>query len=792
MACKNNATPVGKFFRQAKPIWAAGLQYEKNLTLGLRAQFQSDNKDPVVLNITGSSLYRIYLNGIFIGHGPARAGHGYYRVDEWDLTPRLISGDNVLAIEIAGYNVNSYYLLDQSSFIQAEVVSGGDVLLATSADDKDFEAFPLTGRIQKVPRYSFQRPFTEYYQLEPGFDDWHNASDGKYEKMICEEVGEKKPVSRRIPYPDFSIRKPVQMTSEGGMSIGIKRKNYWKDRAVLNIGEKLGGFPESELVYNPAMELQEMEIASHSDVRANLEEPTPFGLSDKQFVILDFGTNLSGFVGARLEVTRPGRFFFTFDEILTNEDVNFRRLGCISAITYDLAPGSYNLESFEPYTLRYLKLIAIDGACNVKEVYLREYVNPDTKKADFVSSDPRLNRIYRAGVETFRQNAVDIFMDCPHRERAGWLCDSYFTARVAWDVSGNTLVEKNFFENFLLPDQFETLPEGMLPMCYPADHNDGVFIPNWAMWFVVQLREYLYRSQDRELVDALKPKVLKLIEYFEPFKNDDGLLEKLDSWVFVEWSAANRYVQDVNYPSNMLFAGMLDAAGDLYGLDDLTNEAKAIRQTIRQQAFNGKFFVDNAVRTDDGQLQVTSNTTEVCQYYAFYFNIATPDTHPGLWQVLTEEFGPRRNHDQVWPEVHRANAFIGNYLRLELLSQYGLKNQLLDECVNFFDYMALRTGTLWENISPHASCNHGFASHVVHVLYRDLLGIADVDVEQNIIKLQFSNLDLTSCKGQVPVGDDIIKLEWEKSEKGIHYRVEHPDGFKVVIQNNSDLALVKR
>ena len=52
-------------------------------------------------------------------------------------------------------------------------------------------------------------------------------------------------------------------------------------------------------------------------------------------------------------------------------------------------------------------------------------------------------------------------------------------------------MEQNFFENFLLPDRFEHLPPGMLPMCYPADHNDGVFIPNWSLWFVVQLEEYL-------------------------------------------------------------------------------------------------------------------------------------------------------------------------------------------------------------------------------------------------------------------------------------------------------------
>ena len=94
---------------------------------------------------------------------------------------------------------------------------------------------------------------------------------------------------------------------------------------------------------------------------------------------------------------------------------------------------------------------------------------------------------------------------------------------------------------------FANLPAGMLPMCYPADHYDGVFIPNRALWFVVQLEEYLARSGDRAAVEALRPKALALFDYFKRFENSEGLLEKLEGWVFVEWSAANEFVQDVNY-----------------------------------------------------------------------------------------------------------------------------------------------------------------------------------------------------------------------------------------------------
>ena len=788
---KDEPAVTTDFFSQATPIWPSDFQYYKNITIGFTAQFQQPDSKQAALKITGSNLYRIYLNGAYVGHGPARAGHDYYRVDTWDLSKFIQLGMNTLAVEVASYNVNSYYLLDQPAFLQAEVVSGSEILVATAASTDDFVAHQLMGRLQKVPRYSFQRPFTECYRLSPGYDDWRTNTEAPTDQLVCIQVAPKSLIPRRISYPNFAIRRPVAQVASGHLKTGIKREKYWKDRAVVNIGEKLGGFPEAELTFNPAIALQEMEPQYLLTESKTFTDQQAYDLEPNHFRIFDLGTNLSGFIGTELEVTQSGRFFLTFDEILTNNDVDFKRLDCINAITYDLEPGKYTLESFEPYTLRYLKMIATDGAARINAIYLREYANPDVSQASFQCNDERLNRIYSAGVETFRQNAVDIFMDCPSRERAGWLCDSYFAARVAQDISGNAHIEKNFFENFLLPDTFEFLPDGMLPMCYPADHNDGVFIPNWAMWFVIQLQEYLERTNDRELVNALKPKVLNLLDYFGPFENESGLLEKLESWIFIEWSEANRFVQDVNYPTNMLYAATLETAGELYGLEELRQNAKNIRDTIRKQAFNGQFFVDNAVRNERGQLEITDNTSEVCQYYAFYFDTATPDSHPDLWQKLISQFGPGRKENNAYPQVYFANTFVGDYLRLELLSRYDLKSQLLAESIDYFDYIAQRTGTLWENQSPHASCNHGFASHIVHILYRDVLGIKDINYLQKVITIQFSDLNLPFCNGQIPIGEDLLQLQWKREEKHIYYQLEVPGDFKVVIQNDSNLNIKK-
>jgi len=255
----------------------------------------------------------------------------------------------------------------------------------------------------------------------------------------------------------------------------------------------------------------------------------------------------------------------------------------------------------------------------------------------------------------------------------------------------------------------------MLPMCYPADHPDGVFIPNWALWFVLQLEDFARRDPASDLPARLRERVYKLFDYFKAYENEFGLLESLEGWVFIEWSRANALVQDVNYPSNMLYAAALEAAGRLYGDAALLEKSAALHGRVRELSFDGRFFTDNAVRVD-GRLRNTGEATEVCQYYAFYFGTASREAYPELWQLLLEQFGPQRKHSHAFPEVAFANTFVGNYLRLELLLRAGLNKQMIGEMRDYFYYMAERTGTLWENDSTVASCDHGFASYAAYLL----------------------------------------------------------------------------
>ena len=131
-------------FVAAKPVWAEGRETERNLTLAFREVIEAGRVGEAYMRLTASCDYRLRINGEFVAHGPSVAAHDFYRVDCIDIEPYLHRGENVIAVEVAGYNDDSYYLLNQPSFLQAEVEINGEVVAATGSE---FEASSSASRM---------------------------------------------------------------------------------------------------------------------------------------------------------------------------------------------------------------------------------------------------------------------------------------------------------------------------------------------------------------------------------------------------------------------------------------------------------------------------------------------------------------------------------------------------------------------------------------------------------------------------------------------------------------------
>ncbi len=711
-ACSSNQQ-VAEYteFIEAKPVWSEAREKEQNLTLSFREIVEVGFIKEATIRLAASCDYRLRINGEFVAHGPCVAAHDYYRIDAYDLKPYLRWGKNIVAVEVAGYNLPSFYLLDQPAFLQAEVVVNGEIVAATGSN---FVAYDLGQRVQDVIRFSKQRTHIESYVLSPDFEAWATdyawQPDIASEKLVEQE--HKTLLARGVAYPDYRLHKAKSID-----------KNLYK-----------------------------------------------------------FATNSSGFLRAKIVVKSPCKLELRFDELLNEEGrVANNRIRCNPYVLYDLQAGEYELETFEPYTMQYVEAISDNADIEIKEISMRDYCNSNCHRAKFESSNEDLNGIFEAARENYRQNALDIFMDCPGRERAGWLCDAYFTSRVEAVLSGNSRIERNFMENYLLPTEFKDIAKGMLPMCYPADHRNHNYIPNWAMWFVLQLEEYLKRTGDTATIERAKERVYGLVDFFTQYINKDGLLEKLDKWIFVDYSYSNKCVRDISYPSNMLYAEMLDVVARLYDDKELAQQADHVRKTIIEQSYNGEFFIDNAVLDKRGKAVLTENVTEACQYYAFYCDVVTPQSHPVLWQTLCVDFHPEQRKAGFYPNVHPANVIIGNFLRFELLSRYGLNKQLVDEIVNLYKPMVELTGTIWEFFKPKASCNHGFASHLVNVAYRDVLGVYEMLPCEKKVRLRFIDSGMKWCKGSIPVGNEKIDVAWHYRNGEFDVKLKLPQGFSYEI-----------
>ena len=181
-------------FVSGRPLWLKGRSKEKNVFVGFRAQVRGEDAANAIVRLTASSIYRIFLNGEFLGYGPARGPHGHARIDEWSLKGKCRPGLNTIAVEVAGYNVNSYYLLDQPAFLQAEAVAGARVLASTGGNGAQFGARALEHRLRKVQRYSFQRPFSEVYRMAPGCDAWRDG--GAFNAQELETVDQLRLLAR--------------------------------------------------------------------------------------------------------------------------------------------------------------------------------------------------------------------------------------------------------------------------------------------------------------------------------------------------------------------------------------------------------------------------------------------------------------------------------------------------------------------------------------------------------------------------------------------------------------------
>lgn len=667
------------FFNQARYIWVDG---EENSPSMVRFEtWLSPGK--YMLSIAVTTVYRIYVNGIIIAYGPARAPHGFARVDQVKFETTMTN--SVICIEVTHYAAKTFYYPEQSAFLKCEITDNYGKIVRTSGCN-DFDVYRMDCRDWNVEKFTMQRHLIESYDY---------SGNDPQRVGIVEINPDIKLLNRGAPYPDLNQIFYAQLIHHG-----------WISRAR----------PES----------MEPKVLACLDTYEWGTAKTENGYS-----LYDFGRVMTGFIRFVVVAEADSELVLGFDETMTEKIFPGKHVHWGNYFIRIKLDGGKSLEfeSFEPYTLRFLAFWTFSGKIHLEGLpSLREYAF-DRKLINSIQPQitPGIDRIYKAAVETFRQNTLDVFMDCPGRERAAWLCDSYFTAKTAYHLTGNTEIEESFIENFLLPSHFDGLPAGMLPMCYPADTNE--FIPQWPLWLILQISEYSHdRKGERNFFIEFRDTFQRLVAFYEPYLNSDGLPANLPGWNFIEWSGANALINGIHFPTCLLYAESIIILAEAWNDSLLKDKGTQIKQKVISIAFDGYLFHDHAVVDDDGNIHVGIEASETAQYYALLFSGMTKGI-PGYveWE--------KKVLDRTLVECLEIESamFIGKVLRYLLLFQHKRHEQMLSEIEKDLMYMVENTGTLWENMFVESSCCHGFASVIAPL-------IAGIFHDSRIIKQEHAEL----------------------------------------------------
>lgn len=687
-------------------VWAEGQKNQMNRAFAFVLDLGKKQMGEICLS--AASCYKVIADGKLMGFGPNRTAHGYARAAVYPFNAQYIT------VEVQSHFVPNFCWVKREPFFAC-------VLKTESGKEyfaEDFNCFALSDRVQKVRRYSFQRGFCETYINEKDRTALYFCKPQNAFPRVKTEKAE-------LPHllPSETLNPALsEIFAEKVIDSGYCKTSpeiaVYVDRTETLIGTVLEGFKRGEWQDFSTDEISCITYLSGAKS------------GDYAYETLDFSRIVTGIVEVEIIAGNAGEVFFAFDEILSDE-----KLKTIKPFRGDTAnvfkwtvkkAGVYNLSVFEPYAFRYANVITSAGVkANVK---VRAYENPEAGKMLFECDDKKIEQIMEAARHTFAHNAVDLLTDCPSRERAGWLSDSFFSSVAERVFTGDNKVERAFLQNYILADK-SGHPKGMIPRCYPADYyeEDG-FIPNWSLWYILEIYKYFTQYGYDETVEKSRANVEGILNYFVDFENEFGVLEDLKGWIFVEWSAANNsdHINGINVPSNACYYASLLAAAKVYGIKGLKEKAEKVKDYLLKNAYVDGFFVDNLIRNEKGDIIPTENYTETCQYYMFFFKCADKYTHKELFDKMLNEYGKSDSSasggNPVKKQLTPSNMIYGVYMRLELLMREQKRVELLNECVRYFYDMTQKTGTLWENNTASASCDHGFASYVSRFIIYALFG----------------------------------------------------------------------
>lgn len=161
------------FSANARWIWSAdALRPYHNIVCFRRTFEVSGDVTEARLLITADARYEVFVNGEWLGHGPARAWQSPWPVDPYDLRGVLRPGKNVIAVRVQHFGIGTFQYLAEAPGLIAELAWTDEAGAQSVASDGAWKARSDAGFLWPVPRISCQQAWEEQFDARTALRDW--------------------------------------------------------------------------------------------------------------------------------------------------------------------------------------------------------------------------------------------------------------------------------------------------------------------------------------------------------------------------------------------------------------------------------------------------------------------------------------------------------------------------------------------------------------------------------------------------------------------------------------------
>ena len=664
---------------------ACHYRFYKSITL---SKEQIDN---AYISITAQNIYRLYINEEIIMQGPRRTAHGYLRVDKINISKYLCEGQNHIAVELVEYgNMYNGYSNDstlEDGMLILEIMSGEERIFSTGIEDMD--VMRLDYRVKKSERISHSREAVEIYNIKEDNDLW-KVGNGEYVNAAQVDI-QKTYLCTDVLHPTLEKHKFENIVSYGSCKIDREKKFKKEHYEWGDYFEKYG-----ESVYTDCRQTLDLPPASVR-VRKNNGEICVSGEGDS-YIMLDMGRSIVGLLCVDIE-SDGGTLDFFHTEMLDKKGDMPYYYGTVSRIRTD---GNIKHIFFEAGLYRYLK-IYFRGCKNIKikDISLLEYSYPDENKCSFLCNDENINNLYKAAKTTLLLNTLDVFMDCPDRERGQWIGDVSVQAPqvfFVFDREGVKLLKKSILD-FIQLRKGDVLV-GNVPGHHFSELPGQSLI---ALSDVGLLGEYYRYTLDEEVLQlALEPAV----NYLKLWDLDErGLLvPRKGNWYWFDhlWNVDAAVLENCSYVAAAKFALKMAEITGCHEFDDFLKErVDRICAGIEAHFWKGKYYASGDFVDD--RANALTVLAGVCPAERF----------PKIRTILLSVFN--------------ATTYMERFV-LKALCEMGYIKDAYNRMMSRYYNLAVNdNSTLWEDFYILGTRNHAWSGCPLEIAFRYFLGLKTED-----------------------------------------------------------------